>query len=110
MLESMKNRYEILLNFRIYLEKIKSSALRILNEAEIYLFGSALEGKLVAGSDIDILIVANVPKSHLKRAEFVANIEENAGLPLSNPFHIHLLDSAQFDVWMDIFHLKIEKI
>jgi predicted nucleotidyltransferase len=109
-LTNTNERYKILLNFRKYLKNLKFSFLKELKEAQIYLFGSALEGKLVAGSDIDILIVGDVLKSHLKRAEYVSNIEEDAGLPMNNPFHIHLIDFEQFKIWMDIYKLKLEKI
>ncbi|HEY0089995.1 MAG TPA: nucleotidyltransferase domain-containing protein [Candidatus Lokiarchaeia archaeon] len=105
-----KERYGILKNFRKYLKNIKSNAIKELKDAQIYLFGSALEDKLVAGSDIDVLIVGDIPRSHLKRVEYAANIEENAGLPMNNPFHIHLIDPEQFKMWMDIYKLKLERI
>ncbi|MHA1649818.1 MAG: nucleotidyltransferase domain-containing protein, partial [Candidatus Helarchaeota archaeon] len=83
----------------------------ILKNAEIYLFGSALEGQIVAGSDIDVLIVSEVPRKHMKRAELCAKIEETAELPLlSHPFHLHLIDPEQFELWKNLYKLQFLKI
>jgi len=59
---------DMIKNNKKFLKKIESSIKTILNDSEIYLFGSILKGDLVAGSDVDILIIADVPKKHLKRA------------------------------------------
>ncbi|MBY8980050.1 MAG: nucleotidyltransferase domain-containing protein [Candidatus Lokiarchaeota archaeon] len=82
----------------------------VLKESQIYLFGSIIEGNLVAASDIDILIIAEVPKKHLKRAEIIAIIEEKSGLPLSHPFEFHLLTQEEFDRWSEIYKIKFEDI
>ncbi len=97
-------------NFRNYLPKIISSIQNLLDNAVIYLFGSALEEKTVASSDIDILIVANIPKQQLKRAEILAKIEEKAKLTLNHPFEFHLLTPQEFKSWNSIYHLKLEKL
>jgi hypothetical protein len=110
MLETMKNHREMLKNYKKYLKKINISASKILNDSKLYLFGSILEGKVVGGSDIDILIIADVPKNHLLRAEIIAKIEESAGLPLSHPFEIHLLTLKEFNTWKEIYHFKFNDI
>ena len=97
-------------NYKKHLKKIEISTLTILNNSQIFLFGSVIKGNLVAGSDIDILIVANIPKNHLERAELIAKIEENAGLPLSHPFEFHLLTQEEVNTWIKIYKLKFEKI
>ncbi len=74
------------------------------------MFGSIIDGNLVAGSDIDILIIANIPKKHLIRAELIAKIEENAGLPLSHPFEFHLLTQEEVNTWIKIYKLRFEDI
>ncbi len=101
---------EMLKNYKKYLKIINKSINTILSDSKVYLFGSVIEGNLVAGSDIDILIISNVPKKHLKRAELIAKIEENAGLPLSHPFEFHLLTKEEFNTWMKIYKLKFENI
>lgn len=110
MLEMMIKTNEMIKNFKKYLKKIDESIKTVLSNSKVYLFGSIIEGNLVAASDIDILIIANVPKKHLKRAELIAEIEENAGLPLSHPFEFHLLTQKELDTWIKIYKLKFEKI
>lgn len=101
---------EIIKNYKKFLKKIEDSIKTILRDSQIFLFGSILEENLVAGSDIDILIVADVPKKHLLRAELIAKIEENAGLPLSHPFEFHLITQEEFNTWIKIYKLKFKKL
>ena len=110
MLEIMRQTNEFFKNHKKYLKKIESSIKLILKDSQTYLFGSIIEGNLVAGSDIDILVIANVPKNHLKRAEVIAAIEENVGLPISHPFEFHLLNQEELDIWIKIYKFKFEKI
>lgn len=91
MLDLMNKTKEMIKNHKKYLKIISKNVDLVLNKPQIYLFGSILEGNLVAASDIDILVIANIPKSHLKRADIIAQIEEKSGLPLSHPFEFHLL-------------------
>ena len=90
-LEIGKKRSKILLNYKKHLEKIIPIIEANLKNANIYLFGSALEDKIVASSDIDIIIECEVPKNHMRRAEIVANIEEETDLTLYHPFQFHIL-------------------
>ncbi|MBY9004765.1 MAG: nucleotidyltransferase domain-containing protein [Candidatus Lokiarchaeota archaeon] len=101
---------EMIQNHKKYLKIINKNINRVLKDPQIYLFGSILEGNLVAASDIDILIIANVPKNHLKRAEIIASIEEKSELPLSHPFEFHLLTQEEFDKWIRIYKIKFEDI
>ena len=110
MLDLMIKTKEMIKNHKKYLKTISNNVNLALNNPQIYLFGSILEGNLVAASDIDILVIANIPKSHLKRAEIIANIEETSGLPLSHPFEFHLLTQEEFDTWIEIYKIKFEDI
>ena len=110
MLDLMIKTKEMIKNHKKYLKTINKNIKLVLTESQIYLFGSIIEGNLVAASDIDILIIAEVPKSHLKRAEIIANIEEKSGLPLSHPFEFHLLTQEEFDSWSEIYKIKFEDI
>ncbi len=100
----------MLKNFRIFLKVIKENAKSLLKDCRVYLFGSVLDEENVGGSDIDVLIVANVPKKHMLRAELVATIEEKSGLPLYHPFDLHLIDFEELEKWKDIYKLKLEPI
>jgi len=110
MLDRMINTKKMIKNHKEYLKIINKNIKLVLNESKIFLFGSIIEGNLVAASDIDILIIADIPKNHLKRAEIVANIEESSGLPLSHPFEFHLLTQEEFDKWIEIYKIKFEEI
>lgn len=110
MLDLMIKRKEMIKNHRKYLKTINKNIKLVLKDAQVYLFGSILEGNLVAASDIDILIIADVPKKHLKRAEIIAKIEEKSGLPLSHPFEFQLLTQEEFDTWNKIYKIKFEDI
>jgi len=98
----------MLTNNKKYLKKIFESANRVLPNSRIYLFGSVLKNKLVGGSDIDILIIADVPKKHMKRAEIITKIELNASLPYVHPFDLHLITQAEFEDWNSIYNLTIK--
>jgi predicted nucleotidyltransferase len=110
MLDRMIKTKEMINNHKEYLKKINKNIKIVLKDAQVYLFGSVIEGNLVAASDIDILIIADIPKKHLKRAEIVAKIEEKSGLPLSHPFEFHLLNQEEFDKWIEIYKIKFEDI
>jgi predicted nucleotidyltransferase len=110
MLDRMINTKEMIKNHKEFLKKIIKSINFVLHDAQIYLFGSIIEGNLVAASDIDILIIADIPKKHLKRAEIIANIEEKANLPLSHPFEFHLITQEELDVWSEIYKIKYKDI
>ena len=97
-------------NFKKYLKDINEGIKKNLEDAEVFIFGSTLEGKVVVASDIDILIIADVPKNHLKRAEILAKIEEEAKLPLVHPFEFHLLTKEELEIWIEIYNLKYENI
>ena len=100
---------EMLKNHKMYLNRINQSIKSVLSNSDVYVFGSILDGNLVGASDIDILIIADVPKKHLKRAEIIAKIEENAGLPLSHPFEFHLLTELELKKWIKIYKFKAKK-
>ena len=110
MLDLMAKTKEMIKNHKEYLRIINKNIKLVIEDPQIYLFGSILEGNLVAASDIDILIIADIPKKHLKRAEIIANIEEKSELPLSHPFEFHLLTQGEFDKWIKIYKIRFDDI
>ncbi|MGV9205054.1 MAG: nucleotidyltransferase domain-containing protein, partial [Promethearchaeia archaeon] len=68
------------------LNQIYQAIKSIFTDSKVFLFGSILSNDLIAGSDINILIIADVTKCHLKRAKLIADIEKSANLPLVHPF------------------------
>ncbi|RLE86640.1 MAG: nucleotidyltransferase [Thermoprotei archaeon] len=89
-------RLKELLKWRKYLKILVEAAGRVFgSDAEVYVFGSAVEGKLTANSDIDIaIVVEEIPKKGLERAKLMDRLwetMESNGVPWWYPFEIHLL-------------------
>jgi len=83
--------YELLENWKDIVKALTNSAKKILDDVEVVPFGSVVEGKATAASDLDILvIVKDLPRSALKRAQIKSKIEEATGLPPIHPVQIHL--------------------
>lgn len=81
---------EALKNWRGTAEKVAEAARRLRN-VQVVVFGSIVEDKFTASSDIDILIMSeDIPKGAIKRAWLKKAIEERAGLPPIHPVEIHL--------------------
>jgi predicted nucleotidyltransferase len=109
-IEIGKKRSKILLNYKHYLEKIVPVIELNLKDANIFLFGSVLEDNIVGSSDIDIIIECDIPQNHMRRAEIIADIEKQTGLPLYHPFQFHLLTKEQLIKWKSIYKINPKKI
>ena len=106
-----KERYKIIKNHQQYLEPIKNACLELLPNAKVFLFGSALSGKLVAASDIDILIVSKKHfNTQLERAEIVIGIEDKVGLPFVHPFEFHLMSISEYNRFIAITSTQLKEI
>jgi len=95
-------RAKMLRNWEKWVDRILQASREILssNLAGIYVFGSAVTGRLVAASDVDVLIVAeNLPKSARARSQLKGEILEKAGLPLVHPFEMHLADPEEAAIY-----------
>jgi len=83
--------YKVREDWKNIVKKLTDSAKEVLGDAEVIPFGSFIEGKAVAASDLDVLIVTkDLPKSAWSRAQITSKIEEAAGLPPLHPIQIHL--------------------
>ena len=92
-----------LLNWRSYIPILFEAVREVFGEdVEAYISGSALEDKLTAGSDIDVLIVVDkVPERGLERARIIDAIwrfMEDRGVPWWYPFEIHLVTRWELDM------------
>ncbi|WP_324736354.1 nucleotidyltransferase domain-containing protein [Thermococcus sp. SY098] len=111
LLKKGKQRYEMIKNYKHYLPLIKRACEEILGECEVYVFGSVLEGRFTAGSDVDILIkVKKMPENVKQRASIIVKIEEKAGLPYDHPFELHLVDENGFEWYVKALKTKLRKI
>lgn len=91
------------LRWRRYLRYLVEAVRRVFgSEVRVYVFGSAVEGKLTADSDIDVAVVLReVPRSGLERARLVDQVfryMEQYGVPWWYPFEIHLLTEEELEV------------
>lgn len=106
-LDTAWERASILNDWRKWSVKIREAAGEILSSdlLGVYVFGSAATGRLVASSDVDILIVAkNLPKSVIGRSNMKEGIVSKAGLPLIHPFEIHLADEDEAKTYFKHIH------
>jgi predicted nucleotidyltransferase len=86
-----KARYEKfkkLLRWRDHLPELLEATKKVLPDAEVYVFGSALRNELTANSDVDILIVSDMA-SYSQRHKIAVAIEERLRTPFI--FEIHLV-------------------
>ena len=91
MLEESLSIYKILENWKDIVKALTNSAKEILGDVEVVPFGSIVEGKATATSDLDILIIVkDIPRNALTRAQINSKIEEATGLPPLHPIQIHL--------------------
>ena len=92
-------RLRMLLEWRNYLPLLAEAVREVLTGAEIYVFGSALEGNLTVDSDIDVLIIVDsLPGSGLERARLIDKIwraMEKRGIPPYYPFKIQLITRGE---------------
>ncbi|QOJ79210.1 nucleotidyltransferase domain-containing protein [Infirmifilum lucidum] len=86
-----KRRAEVFRNLPEYLKLIRDTVLRLDENAEIYLFGSVAEGRSLLSSDIDILVVTNLPPPKILAELWKAGIED--------PFEIHVIDGRSLEAY-----------
>jgi predicted nucleotidyltransferase len=105
-------RLRELLKWREYVRVLAESAREVFGgDVEIYLFGSAVEGRLTVDSDIDVaIVVREVPKSGIERATLIDSVwrkMESRGVPWWYPFEIHLLTREELPLLRDSKLIKI---
>jgi predicted nucleotidyltransferase len=101
-LDTAWERAKILKNWKGWVNKIVDASKEVLSSdlVGIYIFGSAVTGKLVASSDVDLLIVVkNLSKSAFVRSEIKEKIERKANLPFVHPFEIHLVSEDEAKIY-----------
>lgn len=104
-------RLKELLGWRRYLPYLVEAVKQVFGEeAEIYVIGSAVEGKLTVDSDIDVLVVVReLPRSGLERARIIDRvwrIMEGKGVPWWYPFEIHLVTRRDLEILEERYSLQ----
>ncbi|MEM1915992.1 MAG: nucleotidyltransferase domain-containing protein [Ignisphaera sp.] len=97
------HRAEVYRNIRHYLKIIVETVKELDREAEVYLFGSIVEGTYTLSSDIDVLIVTDHHPENL-----LVKLWERG---IKDPFEIHIIKRDILDLYRKRSKLmKIEDI
>jgi len=92
-------RLKELMKWRDLLPIIVEAIEEALGNKPLYVFGSAIEGKITVDSDIDIaVIVERVPKRAIERARVIDRIwkaMEKRGISYWYPIELHLMTSKE---------------
>ena len=101
--ENQKAR-EYFENYIAHARKIKEIARKILTDASVLVFGSAVQQEYSPGSDIDILIISSeIPSDLFSQAALKVKIKEK--FP-GAPFEIHLVTPEEYENWYKNFIKK----
>ncbi|MEM0313523.1 MAG: nucleotidyltransferase domain-containing protein [Candidatus Bathyarchaeia archaeon] len=104
-LEFGKKRLKQLKNYKRVAREIKKLAQKYLGNVDVYVFGSVIEGKPAASSDIDVLIVKDEIGSD-EACKFKTLIH---GL-IDAPVELHVVSTYDFENWYKRFIDKLEKV
>jgi len=104
-IESGKKALRHLGDYRDVAERVKSLVKAYWGDAEVYVFGSAVEGRYTAASDIDILIVVDgVSRDEADRVK--ASIYEC----IDAPIELHIASRDEFENWYRRFIDVLEEV
>ena len=114
-IEIQTRRLRKLLRWRSYLPILVEAVKRVLGEdVEVYVFGSAVEGRLTIDSDIDVaVVVEELPGSASRRVGIlnrIWRIMEDNGVPWWYPFEIHLMTREELKLLREVKFVKAEDL
>jgi len=114
-IEIQTRRLRELLRWRSYLPILVEAVKRVLGEdVEVYVFGSAVEGRLTIDSDIDVaVVVEELPGSASRRVGIlnrIWRIMEDNGVPWWYPFEIHLMTREELKLLREVKFVKAEDL
>jgi hypothetical protein len=104
-IESGKENLHYLRNYKNVAKKVKRIFEKRLNKVDVYVFGSLIEGKPTALSDIDMLIIAD----NISRQE-IYELKTEAIKAIAAPMQLHVISTEEFQKWYKRFINKLEKI
>lgn len=102
-----RKRLQYLKKYKDIAKQVKEIVLRFCSNAEIYVFGSVLNGEFTAASDIDILIVCDNLNSE-EKYRLTAEIHKH--MNFDAPIEVHFATKNEFSKWYSKFLDKYEKI
>lgn len=100
-----QRKLEKLKNYKNIAGEVKKIAKKHLGDVDVYVFGSVVENKTTAASDIDILIITD----RLSREE-AYRIKTIIYQSVDAPIELHIISSKEFENWYKRFVDKLEKI
>lgn len=114
-IEIQTRRLRELLRWRSYLPILVEAVKSVLGEdVEVYVFGSAVEGRLTIDSDIDVaVVVEELPGSASRRVGIlnrIWSIMEDNGVPWWYPFEIHLVTREELKLLREVKFVKAEDL
>jgi len=104
-IRSGKKALEQLGNYREISIEVKKVVTESWKDARVYVFGSVVEGRYTAGSDIDILVVVD----GVDREE-AFKMKAKIYKKINAPLEIHIASSAEFENWYSRFIDKLEEV
>jgi len=104
-IESGKRSLRQLQEYREVARKVRGIAEKAWPACKVYVFGSVLEGRYTAASDIDILIVVD----RVGREE-AAKVKAMILHAVDAPVELHVASSEEFEGWYRRFIDKLEEI
>lgn len=104
-LKAGKRKLNQLQNYKNVAKKVKKVFEKHSGKVDVYVFGSLVEGKPTALSDIDILIVAeNISQQEIYKLKVQAYKATKA------PIELHVVSPKEFESWYKRFISELEKI
>jgi len=93
-------------NYRDIARKVKKIVRERCGDARILVFGSVVEGKVTALSDIDILVICDLDRD--ERVRLKSEIYRRLGYDL--PVELHIASEKEFQGWYRRFIGKFEEV
>jgi len=91
LVKEAKRRAEVFKNLNQYLKILIETVREMDRKAETYLFGSVAEGKYLLSSDIDILVVTDLPPGEILSKLWLKGIKD--------PFEIHIVGRNMLEIY-----------
>jgi len=104
-IESGRKALEQLKKYMEIRREVKRIVNEVLGDAKVYVFGSVVEGRYTAMSDIDMLIVVN----NMDRKE-IYKVKAIIYKNIDAPIELHVASNDEFENWYKRFIHKLEEV
>jgi len=104
-IESGMRRMKQIRDYKEIAKRVKDLAEEIIGRVDVYVFGSVIEGRTVASSDIDILIIAD----NINR-EDAYKLKAKIYKLIDAPIELHIASTKEFEGWYKRFIKRMKRI